>query len=1025
MSRRHYLMSIVNNERYEENIFNYVYYNLITNGKNKGKAKLGKIEGNGVIENQLLAETTVVDRDITTSISNGIWTSNGTSSDNFFKFSYSSSFTEFVGHHYFFACDILQNTYNIDLRVGFFNDNMVGNIVKTGLTYGFRTAGNSATGIGLKGFTTGDIVDIRFRGWLIDLTLMFGTGNEPTSISDNRIQKIINEGYIEHNTGTYKASEVSEIEFDGFNLWDEQWELGRIDITDGSLVVDTERIRSKNCFNVVGGRTYYVKSPYTISLFYYDKNDEYLGYENASNETFTVASNCAKIRFFVSTNYGTIYNYDICINVSGTRNGTYVPYLSPLKPKYFVPNKVNDISDSFVGNENGNYFTRRIWFVDLGTLSWSKKSNNRFASGNELQNIIKTWTDYHGIPNLKCSKYSLTTPANIESSTPNDKTISMSGNGISVVIYDSDYASSDATTFKNAMSGVILFYELATPTVITMPVNHLARVDLGSLDYTLDDYRFYTTGIANLIKIEQGTLNLYCNKFIAVSSLANLTQNNNSMFLSSAGNMSFSRGQFTDAISFKNAMQGVYLWYETTDAVDESDVLETTTKIKLPQPLVLDGAMSIHNTFEVKATEYEFVRNVWKVDLGTLSWVDNSSLASNLFRGSVSGMNTTTVGTLRNQGILSTKYPASSSTGLNSNMNDKSMLRYEGSIFIRDSSYNDTTSFTTAMSGVYLYYELATPQTIRIPKKHLGVVDLGTKTYFITNASLGIVGTTGLQSSIKASTTNMYCSNFTNANVYSSNESIFVESNSAVDIRSSAFINKTANEVKTLLSGTYLFYETQSEVADFTNKAIFEKGGTVNAFGEKYTEVEYIESDGNQYIDTGINYQAKFVMDIKFNASSNRELVGYSTNAGNYFEKDANDLYGLGGGITSNTSVLNRQTIEFSLSGTTTTLKLPNETITRENISFSYGTFKLFWVNDVNYKGNGSVLYSAKVYDNGTCVRNFVPAIRQRDNVIGLYDKVNGKFFTNKGTGTFVAGNSIGEFDSNEALCNLIIKLQK
>ena len=58
---------------------------------------------------------------------------------------------------------------------------------------------------------------------------------------------------------------------------------------------------------------------------------------------------------------------------------------------------------------------------------------------------------------------------------------------------------------------------------------------------------------------------------------------------------------------------------------------------------------------------------------------------------------------------------------------------------------------------------------------------------------------------------------------------------------------------------------------------------------------------------------------------------------------------------------------------------------------------------------NSSKIYSAKLYDNGTLVRDFIPVRRHSDGAIGMYDKVTDTFFGNAGTGTFIAGNDIGQ----------------
>ena len=44
------------------------------------------------------------------------------------------------------------------------------------------------------------------------------------------------------------------------------------------------------------------------------------------------------------------------------------------------------------------------------------------------------------------------------------------------------------------------------------------------------------------------------------------------------------------------------------------------------------------------------------------------------------------------------------------------------------------------------------------------------------------------------------------------------------------------------------------------------------------------------------------------------------------------------------------------------------------------------------------------IYDNGVLVNNLVPARRDSDNVVGMYDTISGRFFTSSGTDGFIAG---------------------
>ena len=95
------------------------------------------------------------------------------------------------------------------------------------------------------------------------------------------------------------------------------------------------------------------------------------------------------------------------------------------------------------------------------------------------------------------------------------------------------------------------------------------------------------------------------------------------------------------------------------------------------------------------------------VDLGSLNY--NYTASSSIFSSSINNMASPDSASGRKKGILSSKYPPSSVTTINQNMDDKSMLRNNGEIYIRDTSYNDASDFKTAMSDVYLIYELETP----------------------------------------------------------------------------------------------------------------------------------------------------------------------------------------------------------------------------------------------------------------------------------------------------------------------------
>lgn len=100
-------------------------------------------------------------------------------------------------------------------------------------------------------------------------------------------------------------------------------------------------------------------------------------------------------------------------------------------------------------------------------------------------------------------------------------------------------------------------------------------------------------------------------------------------------------------------------------------------------------------------------KRIGVVDLGALAWNYRSS--DNFFYAVVSGMKQPSTGAERLDGVISSKYPVDTFTGISVDATDKTMKRYVGNIYIRDTSYTATATFKAAMSGVYLYYELATP----------------------------------------------------------------------------------------------------------------------------------------------------------------------------------------------------------------------------------------------------------------------------------------------------------------------------
>lgn len=137
-----------------------------------------------------------------------------------------------------------------------------------------------------------------------------------------------------YDAGSLVDTEVSGVRSKSRNLWDEEWELGRYNTATGQKEEFSLAIRCKNAIEVLPSTDYYVSTDFAISshgiyLFFYDIDDNYISYAETYIKNFTTPQNAYKLRFRMTTGYGTTYHNNLCINKSDSLNGTYTPYHAP------------------------------------------------------------------------------------------------------------------------------------------------------------------------------------------------------------------------------------------------------------------------------------------------------------------------------------------------------------------------------------------------------------------------------------------------------------------------------------------------------------------------------------------------------------------------------------------------------------------------------------------------------------------------------------------------------------------------
>ena len=192
-----------------------------------------------------------------------------------------------------------------------------------------------------------------------------------------------------------------------------------------------------------------------------------------------------------------------------------------------------------------------------------------------------------------------------------------------------------------------------------------------------------------------------------------------------------------------------------------------------------------------------------------------------------------------------------------------------------------------------------------------------------------------------------------------------------------------------------------------------------------YTRIEYLESTGKQYINTGFvhkstNIRGEIRVGTTENMTSNVNILGnqvdspktgYSVGwAPSAFKVWVNKKGDRLNGPTHALSAGSIHDITYELTANKRYLTYDGVTVesTHTGGIVTNNPIHLFdnGVQQMNQNFKGRVYY-IKIYEDGVLVHNFLPVKRNTDNVVGIYDTVAGRFFTNDGTGNFTYSDTV------------------
>lgn len=205
----------------------------------------------------------------------------------------------------------------------------------------------------------------------------------------------------------------------------------------------------------------------------------------------------------------------------------------------------------------------------------------------------------------------------------------------------------------------------------------------------------------------------------------------------------------------------------------------------------------------------------------------------------------------------------------------------------------------------------------------------------------------------------------------------------------------------------------------------------------EYQQVEYIEGTGTQYIDTEFYpYDKKYVMTAKIKSSvvptitenkyyrifgnlsaenpAETTLYRYQYRGFNDGTLITTDAVCCGTAVKGEAPALliwqDYTDYEITVDGVDKTYSINGKTGTYQGTQATYISQYSIKLMTVSVTATRDIMkfYGFKIKDEvGNLLVDMYPCYRRSDNVMGMYDVVRNRFFTNAGTGTFLKGENV------------------
>ena len=200
-----------------------------------------------------------------------------------------------------------------------------------------------------------------------------------------------------------------------------------------------------------------------------------------------------------------------------------------------------------------------------------------------------------------------------------------------------------------------------------------------------------------------------------------------------------------------------------------------------------------------------------------------------------------------------------------------------------------------------------------------------------------------------------------------------------------------------IMCGQFIENRTTAQV---TAKYNFEIGSCDETYLSDYIPLDYIESSGQQYIDTGIHVGNQMILDAAVTNPSGWVITQYNyglrTSGTTIVHYTQNQNLQAAGVIQSGKRIQVYLTnTSLVANGVTGVSHVDNDNPSGNVTLFSQGT---------NYSSSSGRIHYCNIYKGDELVRSLIPVKRISDSAVGMYDTTNRVLYTSQTATPFIAG---------------------